>query len=96
MKVDPRESILRLLSERSAEKTISPSQAARAIGGAHWRDLMSTVHAAARVLADEGIVELRQGGERVRAEAIVGWRDMRRRAKSRCTGIVIERVVQDR
>ncbi len=60
MKVDPRNAILKLLSERSADKTICPS------------DLMPTVHAAARALAEEGIVELRQGGERVATEGIIG------------------------
>lgn len=69
---EPRNTILKLLSERDADKTICPSEAARAIGGAHWRDLMPTVHAAARTLADEGVVELRQGGERVGTDGIVG------------------------
>ncbi len=58
MKADPRDAILKLLGERSADKTICPSEAARAIGGEDWRDLMPTVHAAARALAEEGIVEL--------------------------------------
>jgi len=72
MKIEPRDAILKLLSERSAGKTICPSEAARAIGGEDWRDIMPTVHAAARALAEEGIVELRQGGERVGSEGIVG------------------------
>ena len=63
---EAREAILKLLSERSADKTICPSEAARAISGDHWRDLMPTVHAVARALAEEAIVELRQGGERSR------------------------------
>ncbi len=69
---EARDAILKLLSERSADKTICPSEAARAIGGEDWRDLMPTIHAAARALAEEGIVELRQGGQRVGTEGIVG------------------------
>ncbi len=69
---EARDAILKLLSERSADKTICPSEAARAIGGEDWRALMPTLHAAARALAEEGIVELRQGGERVGTEGIVG------------------------
>ncbi len=78
---NPRNAILKLLGERAADKTICPSEAARAIGGAHWRGLMPTVHAAARALAEEGVVELRQSGERVGTEGIVGPYRIARRGK---------------
>lgn len=69
---EPRNAIMKLLGERGADKTICPSEAARAIGGAGWRDLMPTVHAAARALALEGLVELRQGGKRVGTDGTDG------------------------
>ena len=69
---NPRNAILNLLSKRGADKTICPSEAARAMDGENWRDLMPMIHAVARALAEEAIVELRQGGERIGREAIVG------------------------
>ena len=69
---DPRSIILALVTERGADKTICPSEAARAIGGADWREAMPVIHAAARALAEEGAVELRQGGKRCATDGIVG------------------------
>jgi len=63
---------LTLVAERGADKTICPSEAARAIGGAHWREAMPVIHAAAKALAEEGAVELRQGGKSCGTEGIVG------------------------
>ena len=57
---------------READKTICPSEAARAIGGEAWRDAMPVVHAAVRGLAEEGVVEVRQGGEVRDVEGVVG------------------------
>ena len=67
-----RAAILDLLAARDADKTICPSEAAHAIGGAAWRDAMPAAHAAARALVAEGLVELRQGGARRDPDAIIG------------------------
>ena len=71
-RLDPRSAILKLVAERGPGKTICPSEAARAIGGKEWRDAMPVIHAAAKALAEEGAVELRQGGEPCGTEGIVG------------------------
>lgn len=57
-----RETILRLLEERKAGKTICPSDAARAIGGDEFRDLMEPVRDAAREMVAAGELEVTQGG----------------------------------
>lgn len=55
--------ILRLLAERDPGKTICPSEAARAVGGEEWRDLMDDARAAAGRLRAAGRVEVTQRGE---------------------------------
>ncbi|MFF7682550.1 DUF3253 domain-containing protein [Microbacterium sp. NPDC007973] len=62
---DPRlvASIRELLAARDAGKTICPSEAARAVGGEEWRDLMQPARDAARELVDLGEVEVTQKGE---------------------------------
>ena len=67
-----RAAILALLAARRPDRTICPSEAARAIGGAAWRDAMPASHAAARSLVEEGLVELRQGGEPREPGTIIG------------------------
>ncbi|MGL5927478.1 MAG: DUF3253 domain-containing protein, partial [Dermatophilaceae bacterium] len=52
-----------LLSHRDG--TICPSEAARVVGGAGWRELMPLVREVAWELTDEGVVEVRRRGERV-------------------------------
>jgi hypothetical protein len=54
--------ILALLAARAATSTICPSDAARAVGGDTWRDLMEPARKAARRLVDAGEVEITQGG----------------------------------
>jgi hypothetical protein len=54
--------ILELLAARAATSTICPSEAARAVGGGTWRDLMEPARGAARRLVDAGEVEVTQGG----------------------------------
>ena len=60
-----RASVLALLAGRAATSTICPSDAARAVGGSTWRDAMPLARDVAARLADEGVVEVRQHGERV-------------------------------
>jgi nucleoid-associated protein YgaU len=60
------ETILRLLGERGAGKTICPSEAARAVTGsderAEWDPLMEPSRAAARRLVAQGRLLVTQGG----------------------------------
>lgn len=56
------QSILELLDQRKAGATICPSEAARAVGGKDWRDLMEPARRAARRLVDAGEVEITQQG----------------------------------
>ncbi|MFN3949606.1 DUF3253 domain-containing protein [Microbacterium sp.] len=61
---DPRlvASIRDLLAARDAGKTICPSEAARAVGGDDWRDLMQPARDAAQELVGLGEVEVTQKG----------------------------------
>lgn len=54
--------VLALLKARAGGATICPSEAARAVGGEGWRDLMEPARAAARRLVASGDVEITQGG----------------------------------
>ncbi|GAB3599985.1 hypothetical protein GCM10027446_32700 [Angustibacter peucedani] len=55
--------IVDLLDQRGAGKTICPSDAARAVGSEDtWRDLMEPARRAARRLVASGDVEVTQGG----------------------------------
>ncbi|WP_311966616.1 DUF3253 domain-containing protein [Arsenicicoccus cauae] len=60
-----RAGILDLLGRRGADVTICPSEVARALGGDHWRDLMTPTREAAARLAGRGLVEVVQHGEPV-------------------------------
>ena len=51
-----------LLRARGEGKTICPSDAARAVGGASWRALLQTARDVARTLAAEGQLEVTQRG----------------------------------
>lgn len=55
-------SIRELLAARDAGKTICPSEAARAVGGEDWRDLMQPARDAALELVGLGEVEVTQKG----------------------------------
>jgi hypothetical protein len=57
--------ILALLSSRARNATICPSEAARAVGGDEWRQLMEPARAAARRLQADGRAVITQGGRPV-------------------------------
>jgi hypothetical protein len=67
------EAILALLRERDEGKTICPSEVARKLAGdGDFRPLMDPVRDAAARLAEEGAIEVTQGGEPVRVEEARG------------------------
>lgn len=57
---------------RGARSSTCPSDAARAVGGGHWRDLMDDARDTARSLARAGLVEITQRGEVLDPDA--DWR----------------------
>lgn len=68
--------ILALLAERGRDKTICPSEAAKAVGGKDtrrdWEGLMEPARAAARRLVAEGKIVITQGGKVVDASTAKG------------------------
>jgi len=54
-----------LADHRGPTSSICPSDAARAVGGKNWRELMSDARDVARELARAGDVEITQGGKAV-------------------------------
>lgn len=59
---DLERSIVELLERRARGATICPSEAAKAVGGGEWRDLMEPARRAARRLVALGDVEITQRG----------------------------------
>jgi hypothetical protein len=66
------DSIRDLATARGPESSICPSDAARAVGGENWRDLMDDARDGARELARAGEVEITQRGAVVDPDA--HWR----------------------
>ncbi|MDV6276563.1 DUF3253 domain-containing protein [Rhodococcus erythropolis] len=64
--------IRELLSARSAESSICPSDVARAAAPENWRPLMEPVREAARRMVADGEVQITQGGEVVDPESARG------------------------
>ncbi|WP_314676446.1 DUF3253 domain-containing protein [uncultured Rhodococcus sp.] len=64
--------IRELLSARSAESSICPSDVARAAAPDDWRPLMEPVREAARRMVADGEVQITQGGEVVDPESVRG------------------------
>ena len=58
-----RATILDLARQRGPSRSICPSDAARAVGGEQWRDLMDPARDVARELARAGDVEITQKGK---------------------------------
>lgn len=73
------QSITDLLAARRGGATICPSEAARAVGGQDWRDLMEPARRAARRLVSAGEVEITQGGRVVDPSTAKGPIRIRRR-----------------
>ena len=63
--------ILELLAQRPAGRTICPSEAARALAG-DWRPLMEPVRERAAAMADGGRLEVTQSGRVVDARTARG------------------------
>ena len=57
--------ILDLLHQRSRDKTICPSEAARAVSPSAWEPLMEPARAAARRLVAAGLIDITQAGHTV-------------------------------
>jgi hypothetical protein len=57
--------MITLAAQRGADKSICPSEVARAVGGDHWRTLMPAVRSVAVRLAKDGRVEILRKGKRV-------------------------------
>lgn len=67
-----RAAILQLLQQRAAGITACPSEVARSLSQDGWRDLMPIVRAAARGLAEAGVIEITQRGQTLPAAGT--WR----------------------
>jgi hypothetical protein len=61
-----------LLRHRRPDATICPSDAARAVGGRSWRELMDAAREVAAELSQEGTIVVRQRGADVDVAAAVG------------------------
>ena len=68
--------VLRLCAERGAERSICPTEAARALAGnapdADWRRRLPEVRAAAAALAREGRLEILRKGKPIPPEEMRG------------------------
>ena len=57
--------LLDLVRRRGPEKTVCPSEAARALAPDHWRELIEDVRQEAYRMADDGLVDITQQGSAV-------------------------------
>jgi Protein of unknown function (DUF3253) len=60
-----RQQIMAQVIERGIEKTICPSEVARAIGGEEWRSLMPMIREIGAELLAEGLIDVTQKGNPV-------------------------------
>jgi len=75
--------ILRQTAERGADKSICPSEVARALAGdGEWRPLMGPVRQAAVSLSREGALEILRKGKPVAPEQVRGVIRLRRPVQS--------------
>ncbi|MBV6631689.1 MAG: DUF3253 domain-containing protein [Alphaproteobacteria bacterium] len=54
--------IIEAVHRRGPDKTLCPSEVARALAPDTWRDLMGDIRAVATELASNGLITIRQGG----------------------------------
>ncbi|MEY4512140.1 MAG: hypothetical protein RLZZ450_4262 [Pseudomonadota bacterium] len=71
-KVRAAATIRALLRQRAPDKTICPSDVARAIGGETWRASMQLIRDVAEELVEAGTIEVRQKGKVVKARPLKG------------------------
>ena len=64
--------LLRLAEERGAKKTFCPSEVARLLGGAGWREWMDVIRIEASGLAAEGKLRATQRGRVVELDRVSG------------------------
>jgi hypothetical protein len=64
-----RAAILALARHRGPHSSICPSDAARAVGGSEWRDLIAESRSIALELARGGLVDITQRGDVVEPDA---------------------------
>ena len=57
------DSLESLLDSRSSDVSVCPSEAARAVGGEDWKQLMEPARMAARRLVASGTAQITQGGQ---------------------------------
>jgi hypothetical protein len=57
------DSLESLLDSRSSDASVCPSEAARAVGGGDWKQLMEPARMAARRLVASGTAQITQGGQ---------------------------------
>lgn len=60
-----RRQIMAQVAERGPEKTLCPSEVARALGGEEWRSLMPLIREVGAELLTEGLIEVTQKGNHV-------------------------------
>ena len=64
--------IMELVRRRGSEKTICPSEAARAFSDDNWRQQMDAVRQAASELQAQNRIRIEQGGKRVELNDVSG------------------------
>jgi len=64
--------IMELVRRRGSEKTICPSEAARAFSDDNWRQQMNAVRQAASELQAQNRIRIEQGGKRVELNDVSG------------------------
>jgi len=78
--------IITALEERGPEKTICPSEIARALWPEDWRSRMDQVRAVAAQLAEQGRLEVTQKGRPIDIATAVGPIRLRQRSSSNSSG----------